>query len=394
MSQENQNLMNDFVTQKVKDLPYSGIRKFFDVAAEMTDVVSLGVGEPDFFTPWHVREEAIYSLERRRTAYTSNAGLPALREAIAHYMEERFKLCYNPKTQIVITVGVSEAIDIALRATLEPGDEVLIIEPCYVSYRACVLLANGIPVSVPTYAENDFRVTAQDIESRITPRTKAIMLCYPSNPTGAIMKETDLKSICDLLSRHNILVISDEVYAELTYSGDEHFSIARFAEMYPKTLVLNGFSKAYAMTGWRLGYACGPKELIAAMVKIHQYVIMCAPTTAQLAGVEALTHGREGLDKMRKEYDMRRRFMLEGFIRLGIDCFEPRGAFYLFPSIKKTGMSSDEFCTTLLTKKRLAIVPGTAFGESGEGFVRCSYAYSVPELTEALCRLEDFLNEF
>jgi len=385
-----------FITQKVKDIPFSGIRKFFDVAAEMTDVVSLGVGEPDFFTPWHVREEAIYSIERRRTAYTSNAGSPELRQAVVDYMHEKFSLKYDPKTQVVITVGVSEAIDIALRAVLDVGDEVLVVEPCYVSYRACVLLAGGVPISVPTHSKNDFRVTAEDIESRITPKTKAIMLCYPNNPTGAIMEKHDLEKIVAVLKKHNILVISDEVYAELTYTDAPHTSIATFSEMYDKTLVLNGFSKAYAMTGWRLGYACGPEELITAMIKIHQYVIMCAPTTAQLAGIEALTKGREGVEKMRDEYNMRRKFMLEGFAKLGMDCFEPKGAFYLFPSIKniaKTkGLTSDEFCTKLLMEKRLAVVPGTAFGESGEGYVRCSYAYSVPELTQALKRLEEFIS--
>jgi len=384
-----------FITQKVKDIPFSGIRKFFDVAAEMTDVVSLGVGEPDFFTPWHVREEAIYSIERRRTAYTSNAGSPELRQAVVNYMQERYHLKYDPKTQVIITVGVSEAIDIALRAVLDVGDEVLVIEPCYVSYRACVLLAGGVPVSVPTHSKNDFRVTAEDIESRITPRTKAIMLCYPNNPTGAIMEKHDLEKIVAVLEKHNILVISDEVYAELTYADAPHTSIATFSEMYDKTLVLNGFSKAYAMTGWRLGYACGPEELITAMIKIHQYVIMCAPTTAQLAGIEALAKGRDGVEKMREEYNARRKFMLEGFAKLGIDCFEPKGAFYLFPSIKNIakakGLTSDEFCTKLLMEQRLAVVPGTAFGASGEGYVRCSYAYSVPELTQALKRLEAFI---
>jgi len=380
-----------FVTQKVKDIPFSGIRRFFDVAAEMKDVISLGVGEPDFFTPWHVREEAIYSLERRRTAYTSNAGLPELREEVAFYMQDRFGLTYDPKNQVVITVGVSEAIDIALRAVLDPGDEVLVVEPCYVSYRACILLAGGVPVSVPTYSANDFRVTPQDIESRITSRTKVIMLCYPNNPTGAIMEKSDLEEIKDVLLKQNILVISDEVYAELTYGENSHTSIASFSEMYSRTLVLNGFSKAYAMTGWRLGYACGPEDLITAMIKIHQYVIMCAPTTAQLAGVEALKSGRDGVEKMRLEYDTRRKFMLEGFKKLGLDCFEPKGAFYLFPSIKKTGLTSEEFCTRLLMEKNLAVVPGTAFGEAGEGYVRCSYAYSVAELGAAMDRLQEFI---
>jgi len=381
-----------FLTSTVKNLPASGIRKFFDVAAEMKDVVSLGVGEPDFFTPWNVREEAIYSLENRRTAYTSNSGHPALRSAISNYMRTRFDLPYDAKDEIIITVGVSEAIDIALRAVVEPGDEVLVIEPCYVSYRACVTLAGGVPVTVPTYAEYDFRVRPEDIESRITPRTKALLICYPSNPTGAVMEKNDLEKICDVLRKHeNILVISDEVYAELTYTESSHVSIATLPEMRHRTLVLNGFSKAFAMTGWRLGYACGPEDLIAGMLKIHQYVIMCAPTTAQLAGVEALQNGLEGVSAMREEYNSRRRFMVEAFKRMGIECFEPLGAFYLFPSIQKTGLTSEDFCTRLLMEKRLAIVPGTAFGECGEGFVRCSYAYSVAELKEALRRLEEFL---
>lgn len=382
----------DFVSQKIKDLPASGIRKFFDVAAEMKDVISLGVGEPDFFTPWNVREEAIYSLERRRTAYTSNAGLPALREAISDYMGERFSLAYDAREQVLITVGVSEAIDIALRAVLEPGDEVLVVEPCYVSYRACVILAGGVPVSVTTSAEHNFRVQPEDILSKITPRTKVIMLCYPNNPTGAVMEKEDLEKIAAVLrEREDILIISDEVYSELTYTANDHVSIASLPDMYERTLVLNGFSKAFAMTGWRLGFACGPAELIAGMVKIHQYVIMCAPTTAQLAGVEALKNGVPGVHKMRDEYDGRRRFMLESFREMGVDCFEPLGAFYLFPSIAKAGLSSEDFCTKLLMEKRLAVVPGTAFGECGEGFVRCSYAYSVAELKEALRRLGEFL---
>jgi len=382
----------NFVNDTVKNLPASGIRKFFDVAAEMKDVISLGVGEPDFFTPWNVREEAIYSLEHRRTAYTSNSGHPALRQAISAYMNERFNLTYNEKEQVIVTVGVSEAIDIALRAVVEPGDEVLVIEPCYVSYRACVILAGGIPVTVPTNAENNFRVQPEDIESRITPRTKAILLCYPSNPTGAIMEKADLEKICAVLRKHeNILVISDEVYAELTYTDDAHISIATLPGMYGRTLVLNGFSKAFAMTGWRLGFACGPADLIAAMIKIHQYVIMCAPTTAQLAGIEALQNGIEGVQKMRSEYNDRRRLLVESFKEMGVDCFEPLGAFYIFPSIKQTGMTSEDFCTRMLMEKRLAVVPGTAFGECGEGFIRCSYAYSVAELKEALRRFEEFL---
>jgi aminotransferase len=381
----------NFVTDKVNALPYSGIRRFYDIAAEMDNVISLGVGEPDFRTPGNVLDEAIYTLEKRRTTYTSNAGLPKLRAAIGSYMEERYGVHYNPTNQICVTVGVSEAIDIAMRAIINPGDEVLIVEPCYVSYRACVLLAGGVPVSIPTRMENNFRVEARDVAERITDRTKAILLCYPNNPTGAVMERGDWDALCKVLTEKNILLISDEVYAELSYTGNDHVCAASLPGMYERTLTLNGFSKAYAMTGWRLGYACGPKDLIAAMVKIHQYVIMCAPTTSQLAGIEALKNGAEGVEKMRKDYNGRRRFMLQSFKEMGLPCFEPLGAFYLFPSIKHTGMTSEEFCERLLMEQRLAIVPGTAFGESGEGHVRCSYAYSIDELKEALKRLRAFL---
>lgn len=380
-----------FIARRVTNLPTSGIRKMFEKAARMTGVISLGVGEPDFFTPWNIREEAIYSLERRRMSYTASAGLPVFLQAVSRYMKERYQLEYNPDEQIIATVGVGEAIDLALRAVLDPGDEVLVVEPCYVAYRACVLLAGGVPVSVPAKVENQFRVQASDIQSRITPRTKAIMLCYPGNPTGAVMERANLEEIVRVLRGHDILVISDEIYAELTYTDDDHISIATLPGMYERTLVLNGFSKAYAMTGWRLGYACGAPDLIAAMVKIHQYVMMCAPTTAQMAGVEALKNGRDSVAKMRDEYNARRRFMLTAFREIGIECFEPFGAFYLFPSIQFTGLNSEEFCTRLLEEQKLAIIPGTAFGESGEGFVRCSYAYSVKELKEALGRLEKFL---
>jgi aminotransferase len=380
-----------YVTAKVSALPYSGIRRFYDIAAEMDNVISLGVGEPDFRTPGNVLDEAIYTLEKRRTTYTSNAGHPKLRKAIADYMDERYGVKYEPANQICVTVGVSEAIDIAMRAILDPGDEVLLVEPCYVSYRACVLLAGGVPVSIPTRMENNFRVEASEVAERITDKTKAILLCYPNNPTGAVMERADWDALCDVLRDKNILLISDEVYAELSYTGNEHVCAASLPGMYDRTLVLNGFSKAYAMTGWRLGYACGPKDLIAAMVKIHQYVIMCAPTTAQLAGIEALKNGADGVAKMRRDYNGRRRFMLNSFNEMGLPCFEPLGAFYLFPSVKHTDMTSEEFCERLLKEQRLAIVPGTAFGECGEGHVRCSYAYSIEELKEALTRLKRFL---
>jgi aminotransferase len=381
-----------FINQRVKELPYSGIRKFFDVAAEMKDVISLGVGEPDFFTPWNVREEGIYSLERRRTVYTSNAGLPELRAAVSEYIQNLCGLSYDPKNQVIVTVGVSEAIDIAMRAVLEPGDEVLVIEPCYVSYRACVLLAGGVPVPVPARAENDFRVTYEDIAPRVTDRTKAVIFCYPNNPTGAILQRQELEAIADVLRQRDILVISDEIYAELTYEQEPHISIASLPGMLERTIVLNGFSKSFAMTGWRLGYACGPAEIIAAMTKIHQYVIMCAATTAQYAGLEALRSGKPGVQAMRKEYDARRRFLLEELRKMGVDCFEARGAFYVFPSVAKFGMSSEEFCTKLLHERRLAIVPGTAFGDCGEGYVRCSYAYSSESIKEALSRLRAFIS--
>lgn len=383
--------MNSFVAKTVRDLPYSGIRKFFDVASEMEDVVSLGVGEPDFITPWHIREEAIFSLERRRTMYTSNAGMPELRNEISRYMSAQFGLNYHPGTQVLVTVGASEGIDVALRAIVNPGDEVLVVEPCFVSYQPCVTMAGGVPVSVPTHAGNGFRVTADDIESRITPKTKAVMLCYPNNPTGAILEREGLEGIAELLRERDIVVISDEIYAELTYGDISHTSIASLPGMYEKTIVLNGFSKAFAMTGWRLGFACGPDELIAAMTKIHQYIIMCAPTTAQYGGIEALRNGAASVVAMRKEYDARRRYLLDALRQMGIDCFEARGAFYLFPSISRFGLTSEEFCGKLLQEQRLAVVPGTAFGNCGEGHIRCSYAYSIDNIKKALSRLREFV---
>ncbi|MCL2255122.1 MAG: aminotransferase class I/II-fold pyridoxal phosphate-dependent enzyme, partial [Lachnospiraceae bacterium] len=352
--------MKNYIAKTISEMPFSGIRKFFDVAAEMDDVVSLGVGEPDFITPWNIREEAIFSLEHRRTTYTSNTGMPELREEISRYMSRKYGLNYNSGTQVLVTVGASEGIDVALRAVTEPGDEVLVVEPCYVSYVPCVMMAGGIPVSIPTNAENCFRVTAAEIEAKITHKTKAIILSYPNNPTGAILEEDDLVEIANLLREHDIIVISDEIYSELTYGNLEHKSIASLPGMYERTIVLNGFSKAFAMTGWRLGYVLGPKEIIAAMLKIHQYVIMCAPTTAQYGGLEALRNGETSVDEMRKEYDTRRRYMLSEFAKMGIDCFEALGAFYLFPSISRFGMTSEEFCGRLINEKRLAVVPGTA----------------------------------
>lgn len=383
--------MKNLIAQTIQNLPYSGIRKFFDIASEMEDVVSLGVGEPDFITPWHIREEAIFSLERRRTLYTSNAGMPELRKEISRYMSKKYDLRYSPSNQVLVTVGASEGIDVALRALINPGDEVLVVEPCFVSYKPCVLMAGGIPVSVPTYAESGFRVTAEDIESRITSKTKAIMLSYPNNPTGAILEYKYMEDIAALLCKREIAVISDEIYSELSYGDTEHISIAAFPRMYEKTIVLNGFSKAFAMTGWRLGYACGSAAIIAAMTKIHQYIIMCAPTTAQYGGLEALRNGESSVSSMCEEYNARRRFMLKELREMGIECFEAQGAFYLFPSIKKFGITSEEFCTRLLHEQHLAVVPGTAFGECGEGYIRCSYAYSIESIKLALARLREFI---
>jgi len=379
-----------FVAKTIEALPGSGIRKFFDIAAGMEDVVSLGVGEPDFVTPWHIREEAIYSLERRRTMYTSNAGLPELREEISRYMAAQFALEYTP-AQTLVTVGVSEGIDIAIRAIVDPGDEVLAAEPCFVSYKPCVTMAGGVPVPVPTSAANGFKITAEDIKAKLTPKTKAIILSYPNNPTGAILDKQDLEDIAEVLRKRDIVVISDEVYAELTYGDTAHVSIASLPGMLEKTIVLNGFSKAFAMTGWRLGWACGPAALIAAMTKIHQYVLMCAPTAAQYAGLAALRHGAGDVAAMRKEYDARRRFLLAGLREMGLECFEARGAFYLFPSIRGFGMGSEAFCERLLKEKRLAVAPGTAFGACGEGHIRCSYAYAIESIREALKRLRGFV---
>lgn len=384
--------MKDFVSKTIKSIPPSGIRKFFDVAAEMEDVVSLGVGEPDFATPQNVIKEAISTLEAGSTKYTSNAGLIELRNEISHYMSTQYGLKYNPVTQVVVTVGASEGIDIALRAVINPGDEVIVVEPCFVSYKPCVLMAGGIPIPISTKSENAFRVTAEEIESSITDKTKAIILSYPNNPTGAILEYDDLKKISDVLRKYDIVVISDEIYSELTYGDRTHTSIASLPDMYEKTIVLNGFSKAYAMTGWRLGYACGPEDIIAAMLKIHQYIIMCAPTTAQYAGVEALKNGKPSVLHMRKEYDARRRYLIDEFRKMGIECFEALGAFYVFPSISQFGMTSEEFCSRLLYERHLAVVPGVAFGECGEGHIRCSYAYSIEDIGKALSRLNSFIN--
>jgi aminotransferase len=383
----------EMIASTVRDIPPSGIRKFFDIANEMEDAISLGVGEPDFDTPWHIREEGIYNLEKGKTVYTSNSGLMELREEISKYLSRRFSIEYNPKTQILVTVGASEGIDLALRALLNPGDEVLIPEPSYVSYKPCTIMAGGVPVTITTKAENEFRLTPEQLKAHITDRTKVLILPYPNNPTGGIMEKEDLEKIADILRDRDIVVISDEIYAELTYDK-EHVSIASIPGMYENTLVINGFSKAYAMTGWRLGYAAGPEELIAMMTKIHQYAIMCAPTTSQYAAVEALRNGDSDVAEMRNSFNRRRRIMVDGFRKMGMDCFEPLGAFYVFPSIAKTGMTSEEFCKRLLYEQKVAVVPGTAFGESGEGFIRCSYAYSIDNIKEALRRIEKFMEQY
>lgn len=380
------------LNEKVKQIKPSGIRKFFDIAATMEGVVSLGIGEPDFPTPGHVRDVGIQSILEKGTAYTANVGLIELRRSISKYLERRFSLEYDPQDQILVTVGASEAVDLALRAVVEPGDEVLVPEPTYVSYAPTAVLAGGVPVPVPTYEKDDFRLTAEVIKSLITPKTKAIVFCYPNNPTGAVMEEQDLKEIAEVLRQREILVITDEVYSELVY-GIKHTSIASLPGMAERTVVINGFSKAFAMTGWRLGFACGPVELIDAMKKIHQYVIMCAPTMSQWAAIEALENGRPEVEKMVAEYNRRREVIVGGFRKMGLSCFEPKGAFYCFPRISDLGMSSDDFCTKLLESEKVAVVPGSAFGASGEGFVRCSYAYSVEAIEEALRRIERFIQK-
>ena len=369
----------------------SGIRKFFDIASEMEDVVSLGVGEPDFDTPWHIRDEGIYSLEKGRTFYTSNSGLKPLREEISRYLNRRYHLNYDPLHEILVTVGGSEGIDIALRAMLDPGDEVLIPQPCYVSYLPCVTLADGVPVTIELKEENEFRLTKEELLEKITDKTKILVLPFPNNPTGAVMRREDLEAIAEVIIEHDLYVLSDEIYSELTYQGD-HVSIASLPGMRERTLTINGFSKSYAMTGWRLGYICGPRVIVEQMTKIHQFAIMCAPTNSQYAAVEALRHGDEDVAMMRTAYDQRRRYLLHAFKEMGLSCFEPFGAFYVFPCIKEFGMSSDEFATRLLEEEHVAVVPGSAFGDCGEGFVRISYAYSLENLKIAMERLSRFVS--
>lgn len=384
--------MRNPLADKVVEIKPSGIRKFFDIVSEMKDAISLGVGEPDFDTPWHIRDEGIYSLEKGRTFYTSNAGLKDLKIEICNYMKRKQNIEYNYNDEVIVTVGGSEAIDIALRAMLNPGEEVIIPQPCYVSYEPCTILAGGVPVIIDLKAENEFRLTAEELEAAITDKTKCLILAFPNNPTGAIMTKEDLEKIAKVIIEKDIIVISDEIYAELTYDR-EHVSIATLPGMQERTILINGFSKAYAMTGWRLGYACGPANIIGQMTKIHQFAIMCAPTTSQYAAVEALKNGDEDVKEMREAYNQRRRYLVNAFREMGLECFEPFGAFYVFPCIKEFGMTSDEFATRFLEEEKVAAVPGTAFGNSGEGFLRISYAYSLDNLKIAMERFKHFVEK-
>ncbi len=381
--------MRNPLADKVVDIKPSGIRKFFDIASEMKDAISLGVGEPDFDTPWHIRDEGIYSLEQGRTIYTSNAGLKELREEICRYLQRKQGVTYDPLNEVLVTVGGSEAIDVGLRAMINPGDEVLIPQPSFVSYEPCAILAGAVPVIINLKEENEFRLTAKELEEAITDKTKLLVLPFPNNPTGAIMERKDLEAIAEVILKHDIFVMSDEIYSELTYT-DKHISIVEIPGMRERTILINGFSKAYAMTGWRLGYACGPTEIIKQMTKIHQFAIMCAPSTSQYAAIEALRNGDDDVIEMRTAYNQRRRFLLNAFKEMGIACFEPYGAFYMFPCIKEFGMSSDEFATRFLNEEKVAVVPGTAFGDCGEGYLRISYAYSLEHLKTAMGRLQRF----
>jgi aminotransferase len=382
-----------YVAEHVREIPRSGIREFFDIVAQEKEVISLGVGEPDFDTPWHIREAAIYSLEQGRTHYTSNLGLPELRSAICRYVNRHFRVAYDPRTEVIITVGVSEAIDLTLRALLNPGDEVLYHEPCYVSYSPSVALAYGVPVPIATQAEENFRLTAEELAAKITDRSKVLMLNFPCNPTGATQTRAELEKIARLCVEHDLIVMTDEIYSELTYDQAEHVSIASLPGMRERTIFLHGFSKAFAMTGWRIGYACAPAPIVDAMMKIHQYSILCASVMAQDAAIEALEHGAREVESMRREYEQRRNFIVSRFNELGLPCFKPVGSFYVFPDIRSSGLSSREFCLRLLQEKKVACVPGGAFGASGEGFVRACYATSLDQIKEAMTRVEHFLAE-
>ncbi len=381
---------DQIISQKIQNIKPSGIRKFFDILEEMTDAISLGIGEPDFVTPWHIRDAGIYSLERGHTKYTSNAGMLELRREIANYLRRRFDLEYDYTNQILVTVGGSEAIDLALRVLVNPGDEVIIPVPSFVCYGPLTEMAGGVPVYVELTAENGFRLTPEQLKAAITPRTKALVLPFPSNPTGGIMERRDLEAIAQVLEDNDIMVISDEIYAELTY-GQRHVSPANLTQLYDRTVVVNGFSKSHAMTGWRMGYVCGPKALIHEMLKLHQFGIMSAPTVSQYAAIEAMRNGDHDIEKMRDEYDGRRRYLVEGLRRIGLPCFEPRGAFYVFPDIRSTGLTSDEFCERFLMEEKVAVISGSAFGPGGEGFVRCCYATGMKDIAEALTRMDNFL---
>ena len=382
--------MRNPLSKQVVNIKPSGIRKFFDIVSEMKDAISLGVGEPDFDTPWHIRDEGMYSLEKGRTFYTSNAGLKELKIEISKYLNRRYQLTYDDQSEVIVTVGGSEAIDIGLRAMIDLGDEVLIPQPSYVSYEPCTILAGGKPVIIELKNENQFRLTAEELKAAITEKTKILILPYPNNPTGAIMEESDLEEIVKIIIENDIYVLSDEIYSELSYAK-EHVSIASFPGMKERTIVINGFSKSYAMTGWRLGYACGPQNIIEQMIKIHQFAIMCAPTTSQYAAVEALKNGDEDVAMMKEAYNQRRRYLIHAFKKMELDCFEPFGAFYMFPNIQEFGLTSDEFATRFLLEEKVAVVPGTAFGDCGEGFLRISYAYSLDQLKVASGRLEKFI---
>ena len=379
------------ISPVVQAIPPSGIRRFFDIAAEMEDVISLGVGEPDFVTPWSIRESCVYGLEQGYTSYTANRGLWELREEICALQKRNFNIDYDPKTNVLVTVGVSEALDIAMRAILTPGDEILIPEPCYVSYKACASLAGAVAVAVPAKIENNFSITPADLEAHVTNKTKALLIGYPNNPTGAILTKEQLMDIAKFAQEHDLIVISDEIYGDLTYGGERHVCFASLPGIKDRTILLNGFSKAYAMTGWRIGYAMSNPAIISAMTKIHQYTMLCAPITAQIAAVEALRHGEKYMKKMVSEYDKRRRLIYDGLTNAGLKCFEPKGAFYIFPDITSTGLTSEEFAEQLLMKEHVALVPGTAFGQCGEGYVRCSYATSVTKISEAIARIEHFV---
>ena len=384
--------MRDVICEKIKAIKPSGIRKLFDIANEIPDVISLGVGEPDFDTPWHIREEGMYSLQQGKTFYTSNAGLAELREEICSYIKRKYHLTYDSKSEVIVTVGGSEAIDIALRTILNPGDEVICPEPCFVSYQPCIALADGVPVTVSLTADTEFRLTKEQLEAAITPKSKALMISYPNNPTGAIMEKKDLEPLVEVIIKHDLLVITDEIYAELSYGG-EHVSIASMPGMQERTILINGFSKAYAMTGWRLGYVLAPAGITQYMLKIHQFAIMSSPTTSQYAAIAALRYGDKDIQTMKESYNQRRRYLMDSFRKLELPCFEPFGAFYVFPEIAEFGMSSEDFCTALLKAENVAVVPGSAFGECGDKHVRISYAYSLDELREAMKRITRFVKK-